>query len=725
LFYATSTGANDDIYFYIDNGNKFRLYTPDGSPTVGISFVESVVWSHIVVAFDSTQADANDRVRLYLNGLEISTVNSPTLNKEYAMNATTEHTIGEKANTSNEYYDGYMADVHFIDGQALGPEYFGRPSDNKLIGWVPKRYNGSYGTNGYFLEFGNSAALGNDTSGGNNNWTTGNVASYDQMLDTPTNNFCVLSTFDSKNSATIYEAGLAANTSGIDGFIKSTFSVGTGKWYWEVRVATLNNTAMIGIATIDQDPMAAPLLNPNLIAVNGADGNIYYDGADQGAYMSPLVNGDIIGIAIDLNVGQRTITFYKNNVSQGVVSTTISSETGWTPTLINRQDNFTSSVAKVNFGADSSFSGEVTRQFNPDYLGRGDFYYTPPNEHRAITANSFKGLVYEELDKPQNYYTVLTFNESTNPLSVKSFAQNLYPNELAVIKDYETSGTNYQLLDSLRDPDSAFHTDTASLEEPYVAPISFNSIAWIWRAGDGPPVGSTYGTVPSIHSVNDIGTFSIVRWTGTGEILGTVEHGLPSIPEMMIVKDLDNVSAPAYQYVRASGLPSVWGYWSTLGGVFQSNPFGPPPTPPDTLTFPVGETFDATSLNTLGHRYVAYLYNSKFGYCDFGTYTGTGFPYPNSYELILGWTPSSFMVRRVQRSDAVLVSDQIQMHNSRKLGKSIRWSSSAVETNLQVYFMSDRLFQSGESSAGVNYNNAGDVFWYGVWSATPSGGAFL
>jgi hypothetical protein len=149
-------------------------------------------WYHIVLAVDTTQATANSRIRLYVNGSEItqfSTRNNPTQNADLAVNQAALHVIGKRETSpyASSPFNGYLADIHFIDGQALDPTSFGEFSATTGV-WMPKAYSGgSYGTNGFKLSFSDNstaAALGTDTSGNGNTWTVNNLNVLSSYTDT-------------------------------------------------------------------------------------------------------------------------------------------------------------------------------------------------------------------------------------------------------------------------------------------------------------------------------------------------------------------------------------------------------------------------------------------------------------------------------------------------------------------------------------------------------------
>ena len=158
-------------------------------------FRDASAWYHICVAVDTTQATGSNRIKLYVNGVQVTSFVSssdPSLNADLGINNTTSHNI---AKGFYDYFDGYLADIHFIDGQAVTPSSFGQFDTYGV--WQPIAYSGTYGTNGFHLPFSdNSAAtataLGKDTSGNSNNWTPNNLsvtagAGNDSLVDTPTN----------------------------------------------------------------------------------------------------------------------------------------------------------------------------------------------------------------------------------------------------------------------------------------------------------------------------------------------------------------------------------------------------------------------------------------------------------------------------------------------------------------------------------------------------------
>jgi hypothetical protein len=189
------------LYFQADNTLRWEDFATANPPvTVRITtqvFRDVSSWYHIVLQYDTTQATASDRIRFYVNGVQVTSFSSstdPSLNYDGYINNTGSHSIGRTGLLNALYLDAYLADIHFIDSQALTPSAFGEFDTNGV--WQPIAFStGSYGTNGFRLPFSDNstaAALGTDSSGSGNTWTVNNMsvatgAGNDSLRDSPTN----------------------------------------------------------------------------------------------------------------------------------------------------------------------------------------------------------------------------------------------------------------------------------------------------------------------------------------------------------------------------------------------------------------------------------------------------------------------------------------------------------------------------------------------------------
>jgi hypothetical protein len=213
---------------------------------------------------DTTQATAADRLRLYINGVEetaFTTNNNPTQNTTIGMNTAGQHQIGRDLNGGGFLYDGYMAEINFIDGQALAPTDFGETNDDGV--WVPKAYVGTYGTNGFYLKGQDSSNLGDDSSGNGNDFTSSGLTADDQVTDTPTENYCTLNPLYGAVSypATFSNGNLTASGSGgVGRYAISTMGATSGKWYSEVKVDSMSTPVLFRIVVGGWSNLYDPLL---------------------------------------------------------------------------------------------------------------------------------------------------------------------------------------------------------------------------------------------------------------------------------------------------------------------------------------------------------------------------------------------------------------------------------------------------------------------------------
>jgi hypothetical protein len=342
--FANAVGSTNTTYFVLSLGRSADdpIYVSIWDVNLLVTtqvFRDPSAWYHIVLAFDATQGTNSNKLKLYVNGSEVTTFatdnRSSISNQDYAINAVESHTIG--SNRGSNYFNGYLADVHFIDGQALDPSSFGEFDDNGV--WQPIAYAGSYGTNGFHLDFADNstaAALGTDTSGNGNTWTVNNLsvtagAGNDSLVDSPTNygedtgaggevrgNYATLNPLFIGNGqgVTLSNGNLDyLSTAGFGNYATrfSTIGVSSGKWYSEFTINAIASSLFLGISS---NPGAVD----NYIGQNATswgylnNGNKWTSGGSSG-YGASFTTGDVIGVALDLDAG--TITFYKNGTSQG------------------------------------------------------------------------------------------------------------------------------------------------------------------------------------------------------------------------------------------------------------------------------------------------------------------------------------------------------------------------------------------------------------------------
>jgi hypothetical protein len=393
--------STDAIELTVSTGTEYFLKT-------NRLFRDTSAWYHIVFAFDSTQATDSNRYKLYINGTQetsFSSVSYPPQNTTYQFfRNSNANNIGSQFGASGGFFNGQMAHFHFIDGTAYDASTFGETDATTGI-WKPKTAPSvTYGTNGFFLKFENSAAFGTDSSGNGNTFTVNGTMT--QTIDTPSNVFATLNPLNQNPSnAFVLQNGnlsVASSTAvGTKNHGSSTLGASSGKWYSEFKIDS-GLYSVIGVS-----------FNPSELARNNQDcgyyssGWGYYQGLgtirnnDSGsAYGDTLSAGDILGIALDLD--NSKLYFAKNGVWQnsgdptsgatgtGAVSIT-SGETYFFVT--GDADASTVTTTSANFGNGFFGTTAVSSAQNPDD-GIGIFEYDVPTGYRALCTKSINAEEY-------------------------------------------------------------------------------------------------------------------------------------------------------------------------------------------------------------------------------------------------------------------------------------------------------------------------------------------
>jgi hypothetical protein len=358
-------------------------------------FRDTSAWYHIVWAFDTTQATAANRVKLYVNGVQIEDFDTETYPNQnnaiglYEINMS--HYIGWSDAQSQS---GYYSEFYLIDGQQLAPTDFGEFDDDSGI-WKPKAYTGTFGNEGYYIDFEDSANLGDDVSGNGNNFTAlYNIAAADQATDTPTNNFCTFNPLMTQNNPPTISEGAMKSTGGGGTWNQTWGNMGVknGKWYYEFKVTNTSSTGYFGASTAPaegSDTTAASLMyNTSFMVGSSASIDYYYwqngsQVSDESTGWGTISTNDIIGIALDLDATTKTFTVYKNGTAlSGTLSQPVDLPT-------NMQDEFIFPlyVQYENTADEANFGGYTVMSISTpatDANGYGTFEYAPPTGYYAL-----------------------------------------------------------------------------------------------------------------------------------------------------------------------------------------------------------------------------------------------------------------------------------------------------------------------------------------------------
>ena len=411
LIFGVNNGTNDSVAFELGFNGSDQLV---GLPwnfyffTTNAVFRDTSAWYHIVFAFDTTQATSTNRFKVYVNGVEITSFAStsyPSLNSDWVVNTTASHRIGivnyVSAGGLNRPFNGYVSDVYLIDGQQLTPSSFGETDEDTGI-WKPKAFSGSYGTNGFYLQFKNSASLGTDSSGNGNTFTVNNLTSIDQTTDTPTNNFCTMNPLNSTNSCLLTEGNLKQAQSSNDQVSNSNIGFNKGKWYWEFKVVSglgeggivlnTNKTYYSSRATADLTTNNTCI--GRIFNATGSTNNMRIMGSLGSSSVGASVTysaGDIVSVAVDADAGK--IWFAKNGTYEGSGNPATGSNPtyDWSSNLssvdfitaIYGIFSGTSPSAEWNFGNPIYSSGSFT-----DGAGFGNFSYAVPSGYYSLNTRN-------------------------------------------------------------------------------------------------------------------------------------------------------------------------------------------------------------------------------------------------------------------------------------------------------------------------------------------------
>ena len=410
VLWTSYIDANNYVEIYFNSG-QFRVFHYDGGSTsndvqTNAYFRDRSAWYHFHVIFDTTNGTEADRIQMYVNGTRLTdfkTANYPTSSQDLELSSSSA-TFNLGARNADEQWKGYMAEMVFIDNQALTPSSFGETDSTTGI-WKPKKIGAfsSAGTNSFYLDFKDSSNLGKDASGLGNNFTVTNIASTDQMTDTCVENFATLNSLNNVGTGAnpTYSEGNLKVVSSADNYFGGSGNIGvtTGKWYLEVELdaESTSGQGVIGMSTnifeeARQNRHFGQLTSNPSVGYYGGNGNKVVDGATDSSYGDTYAAGDIIGIAIDLD--NNKIYFSKNGTFQNSgVPTSGSTGTGAISLTATDREWFlslgdagssTTATYLVNFG-NPPFS---ISSGNSDANGHGNFEYSVPSGYYALNTSN-------------------------------------------------------------------------------------------------------------------------------------------------------------------------------------------------------------------------------------------------------------------------------------------------------------------------------------------------
>ena len=531
-----SSGASSYQILVIDS--DFRMRVADHSTNYLITtqkFRDVGSWYHIVWRSDTTDSTSGDRYQLYVNGSRVTafdTESQPSLNFQGSVNQTQPHYLGRNGyNLSMIYSDLYQAETHFLDGTAYNASFFGE-TNSDTGQWIPKKYTGgNYGTNGFYLKGQDSSALGDDSSGNGNDFTSSGLAANDQVTDSPTNNFATWNPLVPLSNGTFSDGNLEFTQSGgsISQHAKSTISFTSG----EKKVCEMQ--------TVSGSSITLGICDEDFVADNNGftgdsrgyfdtNGNKIDEDGNSSSYGASFGTSNVIRIEVDLSSNPGTIEFFKDGVSQGDAFTDIDSTKTWFFWCRCKAD-----AVKANFGQ-LGFAGTPTANFtalnasnmpDPTIALPGDHFNTVLYTGNGTTGQSITGVGFQ----PDFTWTKIR--------SPNAYSHQLFDAVRGAGKNLQSNNTNAE--GDLTSEFISFDSNGFTIDDvnQNVNENSSTYVSWNWKANGSGSSNEDGSINTTATSANTTAGFSISTFTGNQTSGATFGHGLGVAPKMVIVKERD------------------------------------------------------------------------------------------------------------------------------------------------------------------------------------------
>lgn len=698
---------NTDRTLYVDGyGTSWRRTSQ--------VFRDPTAHFHFWLIWDSENATANDRIRLYVNGQRVtsfSITNNPSTGTDYAGNQASEHNIGRNVRNANAFLDGVLSDLYFFGGAAVDPSAVVETNSDGVC--VPKAYAGSYsGTNSCHLDFadialtsGSNAGLGKDTSGNGNYWNTNNISvtagvTYDSMVDTPTNNYATLNPLDLVSGGTAYVTS-GANldiTTAATYAARSTIWPTSGK-VWAEYTMTSSGTAngtVLGVGRVDAN-IASGTGTYTTYRMNG---NKEVNGTGS-AYGATFTNTDVIGIAWDVSAG--TIEFYKQTSGSG---------------------SFTSQGQLTGI----STAGDVTLLCRTANSGSWNFGQRPFNN--SSIPSGYVGLCTANLPavaitNPKKHFNAKT---RTGTAATFSVTGELFQPGMVWTKG-RSGATDHAIYDAVRGVEKRLETNNTDAEVTgdttgltafnsdgftggALAQINTNSatyIDWMWKA-NGAGSSNTDGSRTSTVSANITAGFSIASFNTGAAANVTVGHGLSVVPSMIILKNrstqewnvwhknLTNTQDRFLILNASNGEGTAVRMWAN--------------------TAPTSSVFSIESGYTIAASTDAIAYNFAEvpGYSKIGSYTGNGSA--DGPFVWCGFRPKWVLFKRVDSADNWIIFDAARAEYNATQMQVYPNLTNAEDSGRTIDLLSNG-FKIRDASPGIN----GTAMVFAAFAEHPYGGS--
>ena len=697
--------VNDKIVFADWNGSyNWQLVST-------AVFRDPGAWYNIVAKYDDTQSTASNRVEIYVNGSKITdydTESYPSQNyNNTEINSTDEHTIGKQTAGSgaNDLFDGYMAEIVLVDGTALDASSFGE-TNSDTGQWVPKDVSGlTFGTNGFRLKGQDSSALGDDTSGNGNDFTSSGLAAADQMSDSPTNNQATLNPLFT--GAALSDGNLVATASG-NSYQRafSTFAIDDGgKHVCEFQKSS-GTFGLIGIMQNGNHTNTTG--NSNMYGYNLGTGEVF-KGNPTASVLTDLGTGAANSLMrIEYDGSNDTIKIFDDGTEIFPASTGVSNTVGLT------------GHNSLHFGCAPYASGTIiTATFSP-------LSGTPTTGFKELTAPNLPDPTIA--DPSDHFNTVLYTGNGATGQSITGVG---FQPDWTWTKIRSPNAYSHQLFDAVRGAGKNLQSNNTNAEGDLTSEfISFDSdgfsiddvnqnvnensstyVSWNWKANGSGSSNEDGSINTTATSANTTAGFSISTFTGNGTSGATFGHGLGVAPKMVIVKE----RSPAGNNWKVGHDAMGWGKyiaWDTNAAQVTDSAHWND-TAPSSSVVTLG---DDTGINQNTATYVAYCFAEVAGYSSIGGYEGNGST--NGPFIYTGFKPAWIMLKRYDSSAEWEVSDRVRDPDN-PVRLILQPNSNAVEWNATTRDIDWLSNGFKHRSSHADFNASGGDYLYLAFAESP------
>ena len=719
-FYSSGNGT-DDFYWFEYVGGVFKE-----DQWTDAQYRDPSAWYHILLVWD-TDGGTTPRARRYINGIQVTELGSSpaaAANADSATNKSGTFQLFDQPGFAGREFEGYCAEMHFVDGSALEPTDFGEFNDDGV--WIPIKTSGiTYGSNGFYLDFADSSDLGKDVSGNSNDFTSSGLATTDQMLDTPTLNYCTLSPIDKFGGGLTLSDGNLRAVPSASAYCNNhgTFYVNSGKWVFEVK-----HTTVFGEAC-GWSPMGERIAgSSNRGYFMFADGRAYINTTNQGTKGASLASGDYRYIFYDadleamwfahVDVSSSTALVYDNSATKAEI------EAGTTTNAV-----FTS-IQDVDFapGIWMDTGGVIEVNFGQSaFITSSDL---PTGFNTLNTAN----LATPSITDGSAHFQPTLYTGTGSSLAVTQSGNSTFQPDWVWIKG-RSGATEHVLTDAVRGVTKELSTNDAGTEETVAQGLttfgsagftvgtdgSYNTssatyVGWQWKA-NGAGSSNTDGSInTTATSVNTTAGFSISTYTGNATVGATVGHGLGIAPKVVIVKSRSNAENWIFGHDSVGWTKAM--YMSSTGAPFTLDIYWNNTAP----TSSVVELHDHPVTNGSGYTYVMYSFAEIPGYSSFGSYTGNGSATDGPF-VWTGFTPKYILYKSTTAGTrwGILDTDRSASGGGNSVGDQLFAELTAAEANAdhEIDFLSNG-FKVRDGSGSVN--GSGYTITYMSFAENPFGG---